>query len=427
MEYLVFYTIFFFLPMLVYMSIYMMLHRHNPAKYPLRKKPISPYSYAPFPRFEILGKADKTAKLLAFIAAQDKAMAANILASVALSTFLKVQAAWVGRDYAPVKDLLMPDIFNEHSLLIASMIKKHEMNLLDSLIIENIDIVNLRYTHHKHQREFTALITANAVNYIVEDRSGKFIIGDNESSSFQEFWTFQWHPSGWRLRNIEQPNESTYLIRENLFEQYTDRQVEKVYGGAVDILGMPGALLPDSIELMETQAERLLNFLVLSEYSWSQQAMVDRASLALTSVHLDIESGELSTDTTCHLYPEVIKTLKERIAESHAEGYSLQYHYLRVRNVKIINVQNYDNPNQDEFTVRVSFQAKTTLRKNNKVVKEDRGVRLFVEYWSFGRLDNQWKIKKPLPLNSELDKMKNIDEGTTVDMMKWYYKSKRPV
>src|SRR5262249_34552274 len=173
------------------------------------------FSYSPA---DIAPKVDKTKKLLDFLARQDSTMAADKLQETARSTFSKLEECWQARDYSPMKPLLMPDLFAEHCSQLAGMKRNHEINMIADLTVERVDIVNVRYTHKADQREFTALISARARDYYIDDRDQSFLRGDRAAARFQEFWTFQLQNGVWLLREIEQSRESDKLKEENFVE-----------------------------------------------------------------------------------------------------------------------------------------------------------------------------------------------------------------
>ena len=106
--------------------------------------------------------------------------------------------------------------------------------------MERIDLVNVRYTEKADQREFTALITASARDYYLDDRSGKFLRGDQTPARFQEFWTFQLMNGRWLLREIEQAGESDILKDENYAEMLTEETLKGIYGEAAAPKGRRG-------------------------------------------------------------------------------------------------------------------------------------------------------------------------------------------
>ena len=73
-------------------------------------------------------------------------MAPDALRKQAETTFLKLQECWAVRSYEPMRPLLMPDLFRDHSLQIAAMVRAHEINVIDHLRVDRIELVNTRYT-----------------------------------------------------------------------------------------------------------------------------------------------------------------------------------------------------------------------------------------------------------------------------------------
>ena len=111
---------------------------------------------------QVAGKANKTHKLLEFLARQDESMKPEILRLLAETTFRKLQECWQARSYEPMEQLLMPDLYARHCSQIRALIREHEINYIADLRVDRIDIVNVRYTDKPDDREFTALITARA-------------------------------------------------------------------------------------------------------------------------------------------------------------------------------------------------------------------------------------------------------------------------
>ncbi len=175
-------------------------------------------------------KAGKTEKLLIFLGQQDPSVKPEGLRKLVDSTFRKLQECWQARKYEPMKPLMMPDLFNQHTAQLSGMIANHEINRIENLKVEYIDLVNVRYTEKPDQREFTALITASAQDYYVDDPTGKFLRGDKAPARFQEFWTFHRVGDQWLLREIEQSGESDMLKEANFAEMLTDDTLKGIYG-----------------------------------------------------------------------------------------------------------------------------------------------------------------------------------------------------
>jgi hypothetical protein len=93
----------------------------------------------------------------------------------------------------------------------------------------------------------------------------------------------------------------------------------------------------------------------------------------------------------------------------------------------VVLVRNLADKTQDEFVARISAHAQRIVTGNGVVVGQDEFVTPFVEYWTFGRLENRWKLKEVLPeaKGETLVKQENVDEGSSPEKMEWYYRHTR--
>jgi predicted lipid-binding transport protein (Tim44 family) len=378
-------------------------------------------------RSDIERKSDKTRKLLEFLARVDQTMAPDKLETQAKSTFVELQKCWQARNYEPMKPLLMPDLYAEHCSQISGMIANHEIDMISNLNVEHVDIVNVRYPQKENDREFTALITATARDYYVDDRTQEFLRGDQEPARFQEFWTFHRQGGAWLLREIEQSRESDALKEENFFEQFTDVGLNQVYDETAGKEGPAGPWLEKETLDKATRIERLLNFLVQTDKLWNRQAMLERARQVFLDVTLAREKGDPASIPTAELFPDVATSLQGELVRLGGQGTQLEFRNLCVRKAELILVRNFSDNSRDEFTVRISAHAQRAVRRNNLLISQDADVTPFVEFWTFGRLDNEWKLKEVLPpaRGSELVAAENVDEGSSPEQLQWYYKQTR--
>ncbi|MGA3142480.1 MAG: TIM44-like domain-containing protein [Verrucomicrobiota bacterium] len=380
-----------------------------------------------YSRFDIERKAGKTRKLLEFLARVDQTMAPDKLEAQAKSTFLELQKCWQARNYDPMKPLLMPDLYAEHCSQLSGLIANHEIDMISNLNVEHVDIVNVRYPQKENDREFTALITATARDYYVDDRTQEFLRGDQEPARFQEFWTFHRQGGAWLLREIDQSRESDALKEENFFEQFTDTGLNQVYDETAGKEGPAGPWLEKETLDKSTRIERLLNFLVQTDKLWNRQAMLERARQVFLDVTLAREKGDPAAVPTAELFPDVATNLQGELVRLGGQGTQLEFRNLCVRKAELILVRNFSDNSKDEFTVRISAHAQRAVRRNNLLISQDADVTPFVEFWTFGRLDNEWKLKEVLPpaRGGELVATENVDEGSSPEQLQWYYKQTR--
>ena len=379
-----------------------------------------------YDRRQIARKAEKTEKLLAFISRQDSALLPEALRNLAQSTFLKLQECWQARDYTPVKALMMPALFAQQQGQVLGMVRNHEINRLEDLKVEKVDLVHVRYTEKKDQRQFSALITASARDTYVDDRTGKFLRGDKRSARFQEFWTFHFVDGQWLLREIEQAGESDILKDENFAEMLTDETVQGIYREAAKG-GVAGPWLGQGEEKKATRIERILNFLVQTDKLWNRQQMLERARQVFLGVYLARESGDPAQVPEADLFPEVAQNLRQQIQQWQSDGVRVEYRNLCVRKAELILVRNFTDSSKDEFTVRVDAHAQKIVARGDRMFSEQKYVTPFEEYWTFGRLDDRWKLKEVLPPSrgKKLIAEENVDEESSAGQIEWYYRQSR--
>jgi hypothetical protein len=123
----------------------------------------------------------------------------------------------------------------------------------------------------------------------------------------------------------------------------------------------------------------------------------------------------------------VAANLQGELVRLGGQGTQLMFRNLCVRKAELILVRNYSDNSKDEFTVRISAHAQRAVRRNNLLISQDADVTPFVEFWTFGRLDNEWKLKEVLPpaRGGEMVAAENVDEGTSPEQLQWYYKQTR--
>jgi len=380
-----------------------------------------------FTRSQIEGKAAKTRELLAFISKVDLRWAPAELQTVARNVFTKLQACWAARDYTEMEPLMMRDLYEQHGAQLRGLRQTHEINVLEGLAVEAVDIVHLRYTDKQADRSFTALITASARDTYLDDRTSKFIRGDDAPARFQEFWTFQLIDGAFRLREIEQTKESDALTEENFFEQFTEQGRDQIYGKTAGTTGPAGPALPEAVQAKENKIERLLNFLVQTDKIWTRDEMLATARRTYLNVLLGWQDGRPNAFAGVQVTPELAAHLQSVNENNQRNGWRVEYRNLCVRKVEIVHVNNVHDRAQDAFTARISAHAQTVIAQGGAETRHDEYVKAWVEFWTFTRDGQRWVLNEILPDASGESALarENVDEGTGQQMLEWYYSKTR--
>jgi predicted lipid-binding transport protein (Tim44 family) len=176
------------------------------------------------PDWGVAPKAERTFRLMEFLAHRNPLFEPSALRRWVERRFLDVQDCWQRGDYGPLGGLLMPDIRAEHERQLAAMRANGERNVLRDLAVERLEFVHLDCPANPDRQEITALITFRAASHYVDARTGAFRRGSQVPTSFQELWVFRRKDDAWHLAWIERSHGSTRLVRPNHVEELTDEQ-----------------------------------------------------------------------------------------------------------------------------------------------------------------------------------------------------------
>jgi predicted lipid-binding transport protein (Tim44 family) len=276
---------------------------------------------------------------------------------------------------------------------------------------------------------FAALITATARDYYVDDRSQNFLRGDNAPAQFQEFWTFQLCDGEWKLREIEQSKESNLLTTENFFEPFTDTGRDQVYGAAAGTSGPAGPALPAQVQDKAQKIDRLLNFLVVTDKLWNRDEMIATARRVFTSLELTWQDGRPDMLTGVAIDDAFAAELRANLEANQRNGLKIELRNFCVRKIEIVLVNNRDDRFHDEFTARITAHAQTIITRAGAEVRHDEYVRPWTDFWTFGRnrTGNGWSLRaiEPAANGGFIVAAENTDEGSSREMLQWYYSKTR--
>jgi Type IV secretion-system coupling protein DNA-binding domain len=266
-----------------------------------------------------------------------------------------------------------------------------EICVTTGLVVHRIELVHVRYSRDPQQREFTALITASARDFYVDDRTGKFIRGDRSSAQFQEFWIFHFLSRRWLLREIEQSRESDALREKNVVEQMTAEQMESVAGPHPTAPPPPWAdpNVTDKISRVEQQLTQLAS----RDPMWERSILTSRARDIFILLMTSEESGNPQSVTADDLLPDALLKVRGVISHRHQAGETVQYRNLCVRKVELVLARS----NPDQFLARVTGHAQTIISRDFSVIRQDPYEIPFVQFLLFELTASKWKLKDVMP------------------------------
>jgi len=337
-----------------------------------------------FQRGQIAGKLAKTQKLLAFISKVDDAWTERRPAGAGRESFRQLQQCWEAREYAPMEPLLMPDLYAEHVAQLKGLRQTHEINRIEQLQVEAVDIVHVNYTENADHRAFTALITASARDYYVDDRDQSFRRGDDAPAALPgvlDLPLVQRRMAPARNRTVagvQRPRGR------KLFRAIHRRGSRPDLRRGRRPNRPAGPNRPAEVGAKAQRIERLLNFLVQTDRMWDREAMLGTVRRVYLNVLLAWQDGRPEAFAGLDLSPELAQHLRDVNAANQRNDCRVEYRNLCVRKVELVHVNNRDDRQLDEFTALVSAHAQVIVTRAGRVEYQDPDVRPIQDYWTFG-------------------------------------------
>ncbi len=207
----------------------------------------------------------------------------------------------------------------------------------------------------------------------------------------------------------------------------TDDTIKGIYGEVAKKKGEAGPWLEKETEEKATRIERMLNFLVQTDKLWNRNQMLERAREVFLNVYLARESRDPKQISAADLFPEIAEHLQAQLDQWQKDGMKVEYRNLCVRKVELVLVRNFTDNSRDEFMVRISAHAQRIFREGDRIMSQQEYVTPFEEYWTFGRLEGQWKLKEFLPpgRGKQMIIQENADEESDPGQLQWYYRQPR--
>jgi hypothetical protein len=106
--------------------------------------------------------------------------------------FFQLQKAWMDRNVDEGRAYMSPGLYGTWRVQVDQLVANHTINKLENLFVQGLTIV--KASHDANYDEITVRIDASAMDYEVDDQTGKekFAVGGKKADRpFTEYWTFQ--------------------------------------------------------------------------------------------------------------------------------------------------------------------------------------------------------------------------------------------
>ena len=384
-------------------------------------------------------RAEATLDILRSLGRREPDFDPDKLESLAREIFIRVQTAWQARDYSTLRGVMMPNLHAGHSAKVAGMRERGEINMMEDLQVLHVDFVHVRCPQQTEGRSFTALITASARDYTINERTEFRNGGATAPSTFQEFWTFYKLNGSWALARIDQIGELDFMNAPNL---PPDPQSASAFpqSAAAFQQGAP-AFTPDAPAFPQAAVLAAAAAAPVSRQPgglppvgvrqaaapegghWDRQKMEIAASLAFESVYEAWGKNDSSLLRPEFVSAEALARLRKVMEARKAEGLTFEFDNLFTRRAEIVltSPAAKSKIHLDEFTARITATAVRAMLRNGKPLHRDAAPEPFTEYWVFGRQNNDWKMRDILPRMDQEGADNTQDGAPTPVQIEWYW------
>jgi hypothetical protein len=104
------------------------------------------------------------------------------------AVFFLMQKAWQDRNIDEGRGYMSPGLYQSWRAQVDAMTAAHKKNVLENLYIQGLHIVRAR--HDDNFDNIAVRVDASAMDYEVDDSTGKVVFGEKRDKPFTEFWTF---------------------------------------------------------------------------------------------------------------------------------------------------------------------------------------------------------------------------------------------
>jgi predicted lipid-binding transport protein (Tim44 family) len=182
---------------------------------------------------EVIDKSLRTTGLLFTLAKKEPLFNPDSLREWIRDFFHEVQECWQSRAPDRVRNRMTPQAFAKYDQLIWAMRRNHEINRIDDLHVRRLEFVHVSCPAEVQHHTLTALITFEAKAYFVDETSGAYVRGAQQTTWFQEFWTFHRDCDCWNLHQVQESWADAPLHAQNQVDGLSDVELQNVELGVI--------------------------------------------------------------------------------------------------------------------------------------------------------------------------------------------------
>lgn len=118
--------------------------------------------------------------------------------------YFKVQQAWMDRNQDIAKEYMSQRLYRKHKMQTDRMLANGTRNVMKNVSLKDAKLVEILDFEDDSKDSFWVLIHGSMIDYLVSDKTGAVLDGEQKTLPFKELWRFKREQHGWVLDEIDQ-------------------------------------------------------------------------------------------------------------------------------------------------------------------------------------------------------------------------------
>lgn len=163
-------------------------------------------------------KSGRVHRLLNFLYESDRIWTEEQMKDTVRTMFIQVNTATEKRDLSGLTDVA-PGLLSRLETSVQNLLANHQRIEKRNLAVRAIELVLVRNFSDNRKDEFTAWVSAQAQQMLVDEQKKQEIQGDSEVRDYEEFWTFGRNGNRWVLKAIDPGFKSDGFVNQENFDE----------------------------------------------------------------------------------------------------------------------------------------------------------------------------------------------------------------
>jgi len=178
---------------------------------------------------DVKSRSQKIHRLLNFLVENDKIWKESVMKDTVREYFILVNTAIEQRKIDSVKDKLTPELYTRLEERVNKLINDKQIIRKGNLTVRNVEIALVRNFYNKKKDEFTAWVSGQAQEVVIDEKTERTLSGDSYVKDFEEFWTFKRDGDNWLLKAMDKGFKAEEFMKQENIDEGSGKDLMEWY------------------------------------------------------------------------------------------------------------------------------------------------------------------------------------------------------